>query len=296
MTNDKFITKMISSGEIINHPSFSNLTEIVVKKSVINVKDIKIAKLTDAETHFRAGAKLLIDSTLPPKKRDNIIFKLARGQQLSDGERQHVLIAQEFYRAHEQMFLSRARETAFTAREVEFIAKTLAAAKGQPVLDVGCGLGRLTIPLLKMGYNMYGIDVAPNLVARAKKEAPQYQERFLVANLFHLPFRTNYFSAVTLMWHVICEVSHNLDAVFSQLRLMIKPGGILIFDLPDASSDMTRIKYKGPPGQENYAVFLAKIPPMSSLKQALDTAGFKILHIEHFLWGIHKFVIVCKKM
>lgn len=215
---------------------------------------------------------------------------------MSDEERQHVLTAQEFYLAKEKAFLQRATETAFTAREVEFIAKTLSAAKGQPILDIGCGLGRLTIPLLKMGYNMYGIDVAKNLIARAKREAPQFQERFLAANLFQLPFRGGYFAAATMMWHVISEVSHNLDAVFSQLRLMMKSGGILIFDLPDTSSDQTRIKYQGQPGQGNYAVFLAKIPAMSSLKKALDKAGFKILHVQQFLWGIHKFVIVCKKM
>ncbi len=273
-----------------------NFRDKIIDNSIIKFNDIKIGSLIDAQIYFQIGAKILIDNTLPQQKINFILTKLSKGQRLSDEERQHVLTAQEFYRAKEQVFLQRAQETAFTAKEVEFIAKTLSAAKGQPILDVGCGLGRLTIPLLQMGYNMYGIDVAKNLIARAKKEAPPFQDHFMVANLFQLPFRTRYFSAITMMWHTISEVSHNLDAVFSQLRLILKPGGILIFDMPDSSSDETKIKYQGPPGQNNYTVFLTKIPPMSALKISLEKAGFRILHIKHFLWGVHKFVIVCKRV
>ena len=267
-----------------------------LEKLIVAPQRTRIAELADAEQQFKLGAELIIDSSLSKKKIEKILSKLSQGEKLSADERQHVLTAQEFYQAHEEMFLVRAAETAFTAKEVEFIATTLSAAKGQPILDVGCGLGRLTIPLLEMGYNMYGIDVASNLIARAKQKVPQFKDRFMVANLFHLPFRENHFAGITMMWHVISEVSHNLDAAFSQLRLMLKPGGILIFDLPDTSSDLTRVKYQGPPGQGNYAIFLAKIPAMNSLEQALKNAGFKILHVQQFLWGIHKFVIVCKKM
>lgn len=197
MTDEKYLEELILKKVKLNHGVETNIKLYKIEKLIVELRFIEIAPFADAETHFRRGKKLLIDNSLSEEKIKGILAKLSEGRKLSNEERQHILTAQEFYRAHETMFLRRAQETAFTAREVEFIAKKLAAAKGQPVLDVGCGLGRLTIPLLKMGYNMYGIDVAPNLIARAKKEAPEYQERFMIANLFHLPFRTNYFSAVT---------------------------------------------------------------------------------------------------
>jgi len=34
---------------------------------------------------------------------------------------------------------------------------------GQPVLDMGCGVGRLLLPLLRAGLDVDGIEVAPLL-------------------------------------------------------------------------------------------------------------------------------------
>jgi SAM-dependent methyltransferase len=36
---------------------------------------------------------------------------------------------------------------------------------GQPVLDAGCGTGRLLIPLLQAGFDIDGSDVSPDLLA-----------------------------------------------------------------------------------------------------------------------------------
>ncbi len=288
MDDKKNITTYLKDDERI-------IKTINFTTDIISLKQVGVGSFLYAEKIFETGKKVIIDDTLPRKKIETILKKLEAGQPLSDDERQHVLTAQEFYRSHEQMFLTRAEETACTARELEFIAKTLVVPKGSPVLDVGCGLGRLTHPLLKMGYNMYGIDVSSHLILRARVDNPSYKDRFLIASLFNQPFRRKHFSAIIMMWHVICEVSHNVDTAFAEAASLLKSGGILILDVPDASSDDTKIKYQGPPGQENYAVFLAKIPPMTLLKRSLESSGFKIIHIEHFLWGIHKFVIVCKK-
>lgn len=41
----------------------------------------------------------------------------------------------------------------------------------QPILDLGCGTGRLTIPLANAGYTMIGIDVHEGMLQRAKEKA-----------------------------------------------------------------------------------------------------------------------------
>src|SRR3954468_4836667 len=45
--------------------------------------------------------------------------------------------------------------------------RTLADERGGPVLDLGCGTGRLMLPLLRAGHIVVGIDRAPAMRARA---------------------------------------------------------------------------------------------------------------------------------
>jgi len=48
---------------------------------------------------------------------------------------------------------------------------TLAQQAGGPVLELGCGTGRYTIPLAEQGINITGLDLAPSMLARAKTKA-----------------------------------------------------------------------------------------------------------------------------
>src|SRR5436190_21884809 len=71
--------------------------------------------------------------------------------------------------------------------------RTLADERGGPILDLGCGTGRLTVPLLRAGHVVVGIDRAPAMLARAAARvarlAPRVRRRALVlrADLRQLP-------------------------------------------------------------------------------------------------------------
>jgi len=43
---------------------------------------------------------------------------------------------------------------------------------GGPVLDVGCGIGLLTGPLRDLGFEAFGIDVSPGMLAIARRATP----------------------------------------------------------------------------------------------------------------------------
>src|SRR5690606_34846729 len=53
-----------------------------------------------------------------------------------------------------------------------FIEKLIAVTelkKGAKILDLACGKGRHSIQLNKLGFNVIGIDLSVNSIARAKK-------------------------------------------------------------------------------------------------------------------------------
>ena len=42
---------------------------------------------------------------------------------------------------------------------------------GEPALDLGCGTGRILIPLLREGFDVDGVDVSADMIAEARSEA-----------------------------------------------------------------------------------------------------------------------------
>ena len=71
--------------------------------------------------------------------------------------------------------------------DVGFYRRMSAECPG-PILDLGCGTGRITIPLAHEGLDVTGLDLSNEMVARAKAKDPDADVQWLVADArdFHL--------------------------------------------------------------------------------------------------------------
>ena len=47
----------------------------------------------------------------------------------------------------------------------------LAARAGGKVIELGCGTGRITVPLAAAGHDVTGVDIDPTMLARARARA-----------------------------------------------------------------------------------------------------------------------------
>ena len=45
---------------------------------------------------------------------------------------------------------------------------------GGPILELGCGTGRIMLPLLEKGTRIYGLDNDPHMLDYLKKQEPAY--------------------------------------------------------------------------------------------------------------------------
>jgi len=120
---------------------------------------------------------------------------------------------------------------------------TLADERGGPVLDLGCGTGRLMAPLLRAGHSVVGVDLAPAMLSRAaarigRLPAAARRRALLVrADMRALAFSPRFAFAVAA-FHSIqhLDTDDDLARFFVGAARALIPGGWLAFDTfaPDA--------------------------------------------------------------
>ena len=105
------------------------------------------------------------------------------------------------------------------------------------VLDAGCGLGEHTILLTALGYDVLGIDFAPNAIdqARANAAAKGIDARFEVADAMKLDSEPSYDTVIdSALFHIFGDAADRANYVAS-LHRAIRPGGVLhLLALSDA--------------------------------------------------------------
>jgi SAM-dependent methyltransferase len=108
--------------------------------------------------------------------------------------------------------------------------------KGCKVLDVPCGIGRVAIPLARLGFEVQGVDLSPHLVGVAKEKAagfklPPGMTKFVVGDMHDLVsrFAPGSFDAVLNVFTSIGYGSEEDDLkFFSEAREVTKRGGLLL--------------------------------------------------------------------
>lgn len=101
-------------------------------------------------------------------------------------------------------------------------------APGQQLLDVGCGAGQLTIPAARMGLATTGVDIARNLVERARQRAAgeRLDATFLEGDAEALPFEDDSFDVVASIFGAMFAPRPELVA--SELLRVCRPGGRIL--------------------------------------------------------------------
>jgi SAM-dependent methyltransferase len=114
---------------------------------------------------------------------------------------------------------------------------TLADERGGPILDLGCGTGRLLVPLRRAGHVVVGNDRAPAMLARAaarvRRLGPHVRRRALLlrGDLRRLPAREHFLFAVAA-FHTIQHLAtdRELTRFFAGVARTLVPGGWFAFD------------------------------------------------------------------
>lgn len=116
--------------------------------------------------------------------------------------------------------------------DIEFYV-SLSKKQGGKVLDIGCGTGRVMLPLMRAGIDVIGMDLSPHMLVKAKAKlgmagfTPEVYEGDMKD--FALPYE---FSLIIVPYYSMIYM-HSDDDRSSVLRCCfkhLKLGGVLAFD------------------------------------------------------------------
>ncbi|MFN8494996.1 MAG: class I SAM-dependent methyltransferase [Caldilineaceae bacterium] len=115
--------------------------------------------------------------------------------------------------------------------------KHLAKECGNPILELGCGTGRVLLPLAGAGRTVTGIDISPALldVARSKLEKTKAASRVTLVEAdlrtFDLPTKNFAFAFCTSNTLMHLNTAADQLAVLRNAHRHLRPGGLLFIDL-----------------------------------------------------------------
>jgi SAM-dependent methyltransferase len=108
----------------------------------------------------------------------------------------------------------------------------LARELGGPVLEIGCGTGRMTIPLAKAGLDMTGLDIVPEMLARAKEKAGDLPITWVEADARSYSLGKKFrfiFECGSVFMHQLTNADQ--QAFLERVREHLAPGGMFVVSL-----------------------------------------------------------------
>ncbi|RUW03094.1 MAG: class I SAM-dependent methyltransferase [Mesorhizobium sp.] len=128
--------------------------------------------------------------------------------------------------------------------QTELIWNLLSLVKGNAVLELGCGYGRIANRLAEKGAHVAGLDISPILLKKAQADAAELgvNVEYAVGDMRSLPWRDR-FDAVFL-WYTTFGYFDDTDneRVLREAASSLRKGGRLLIDNPNRIESL-RHKY-----------------------------------------------------
>jgi ubiquinone/menaquinone biosynthesis C-methylase UbiE len=139
------------------------------------------------------------------------------------------------------------------------------ARPGERLLDVGCGTGHWSAFFSEMGYQVEGVDIAPEMVEAARRAVPACS--FRVADACDLPFEDGSFDVVASM--AALEFVPDPAAAVREMARRATSGGHLLVGTLNRLAPLNR--HRLAKGKQPYAA--ARLLAPGELRELLEPYG-----------------------
>ena len=164
---------------------------------------------------------------------------------------------------------------------LEKIIRLGEVSSGAKVLDIGCGTGRLTIPLQeKAQAEVWGLDLSAEMLEQAKQKKGAETIHWILGDAQALPFPDRFFD-LTFMCLVLHHIEDKARAIEEMYRVL-KPGGrSLIWTVSHQQIKDFLLNEFFPSLQR---IDLGRFLPIPTIKDLMGSAGYTHIHVEEVVF------------
>lgn len=159
--------------------------------------------------------------------------------------------------------------------EGQLLLELLKPAKGERILDAGCGTGVFTQDILSRGPRVVGLDVSRPMLLRARAKTQGSPFQTVLGDMLNLPFLEDSFDK-TVSVTALEFIADGPRAVRELFRVTRKGGTVVVATLNSLSPWATRRKEEA---QKGHAIFAGaifrspdKLASLAPLKGIIRTA------------------------
>jgi SAM-dependent methyltransferase len=173
------------------------------------------------------------------------------------------------------------RASRYLHRHVDELVRFASLTQDDRILEVGCGMGRYTLPLAERGYDVEGLDLSPVLIERLRAASGDRALRLHAADVADPPddLVGRFDAAIGLftLHHL-----HDLELCFRGMARTLRPGGGLAFLEPNPLNPLYYVQILVTPGMSwegDGGIVRMRPRPVFA---ALEAAGFHRFGLERF--------------
>jgi len=169
---------------------------------------------------------------------------------------------------------------------------------GCRILDVGCGYGRIAVPLALAGHRVSGLDLSETMVraAQTAAEAAGVSIAFVVGSMTEMPYADSSFDGVLCLWSAFHELLHETEQeqALREMWRVLAPGGLAIVEgalyTPPTEHEILAGERAGDGHRVRRDVIEGHLNPhyahdASTYEQRSQQAGITSFAVEEREWG-----------
>lgn len=118
--------------------------------------------------------------------------------------------------------------------DLEKVIKWFKSKNVNSVLDLGCGIGRNLFPLIKAGFNVYGIDNSQNAISSiiSTNIGKKIIDKISIGKFQKIPYEDVFFDAIISVQTLNHGYESDIKEGISEIKRVLKPNGLIFITVP----------------------------------------------------------------